>query len=169
MNDRDRADHERARPRRKVWLWVTLTVVLVGVLAGAATAGFGRHAWHPGHRGDPEAMRERVSFALEFGLRRLDATDEQQAAIQAIADRTFESMLARHADNERVHEQVRMLIESQPIDRAALEALRQNQIAELDAMSQELVGAAADALEVLTVEQRQQLVAHLDEHRARRR
>lgn len=172
MNDPIPTDDQQRRPRRVYWILLAITVSLVAALAGAATAGFGRHGghgWHRGGHGDPEAMREHMGFALDFGLRKLNATEEQQAAIQAIADRTFESMLARHADRERVHIVLRSLIESDEIDRAALEELRTSQLAEFDEASQELVVAAADALEVLTLEQRQQLVAHFDEHRSRRR
>ena len=50
------------------------------------------------------------------------------------------------------------------VDREALEALRQNKLATADRASQRLLTALADAADVLTPVQRQELAAELESH-----
>jgi Spy/CpxP family protein refolding chaperone len=157
-----------AKSRRAI-LWPLAYVLLVVVTAAVATAwggggGHGRHGFGGGPHGpkDPEQMREHMAFAIEFGLRKLDATEEQQTRIQAIASETLDEMIALHEQHAASKRTLRELLSAQELDREAIEAWRSGQLAAVDAASQQLATAAVDALEVLSPEQRGELAEHLD-------
>ena len=57
------------------------------------------------------------------------------------------------------------LLEDEEIDRAKLEELRQQQIAMAESASRLLADAIADIAEVLTIEQRAELLEHARRHR----
>ena len=157
------------RPYRRIL--IALTLGIAAIMATAAMADWRGHgARHGGfgHDADPEAMREHVSFALEWGLRKLEATPEQQTKIQAIADDTLTKMLALRDERHADHAALRELVLADELDREAIDALRAEHIALADRASRELVAAATDAFEVLTPEQRRQLVDHLEQRRHRR-
>ena len=60
------------------------------------------------------------------------------------------------------------LLAEPTVDRAAIEALRAEQVARADAASKRLARALGDAAEVLTPEQRKQLAERIEEMRERR-
>ena len=149
---------------RKFWVGLVLTVLVGSVLAGGAivstqAAGWphaGRHRGHFGH--DPELTRERAEFAASWVLSRIDASDEQQEQVKAILGRSVDE-LASLAEQHRQNREAWVAELAKPtIDRAALQQLRQNGIETVDAATVRLVEALADAAEVLTLEQRAQLI-----------
>lgn len=165
MDERPR----RFRMTRRRWLGATAFAALGLGAAGVASAGpgwlgHGRHGF--GHfRGSPHGFDEEdVRFAVAFALREVDASDEQVARVSAIAT-------AAHADLRALAEahQARRASFAQALvaaDRAALEALRAEELAGADGASQRIVAALADAADVLTPEQRQRLAeAHAHRHR----
>jgi len=119
--------------------------------------GFGRHFRH-----DPEIARERAEFAASWVLSRVGATDEQQQQIKAIIGSSVDD-LALLAEQHRQSRDTWIAELSKPtIDRAALEQLRQNGMETADAATERLVEALADAAQVLTSEQRTQLIEMAD-------
>lgn len=161
------------RPRRGLALGVILAgllgLLLVGATALSASLASAAPGWwgHEGHRRwghfrggphDPERARERAELAVGWVLRYVDASDEQERQVQAIVGDTAEQLLGlagqHHAHREAF---VSALLESD-VDRAELEAIRRAELELAEVASAQLIDALADVAEVLTPEQRQQLV-----------
>ena len=71
------------------------------------------------------------------------------------------------ADHEARHEQARDLLLGETVDRDAIEAMRVEAVDRFDEVSQLFVAVIADVAEVLTVEQRQELISLVESHRMR--
>jgi Spy/CpxP family protein refolding chaperone len=140
---------------------------LVVFLVGAGLVTSCRPHGH-GHR-DPEAMREHAEFAADWALGRVDATEEQKAEVQAILDRTLADVSALRGDHGALHEAAVAELTAPTIDRDALEALRAEQVAELEEASRTIVEGVADIATVLTVEQRLELAELAERFHGRRR
>jgi protein CpxP len=158
----------KQKDRRIYWSLVALSVFAAMVVASAAVAygGFGMRGFHGrwGQHGDSERMQERMAFAIEFGLRRIDATPEQEVRIQDIASETLQAMVAGHEGRGLQREALRDLVNADEIDREAFEAMRVKHIEMADAASQTILAALTEALEVLTPEQRASLTEQLASH-----
>ena len=149
---------------RKFWVGMLLIGFVGSVLAGGAivstqAAGWshgGRHRGHLGH--DPELARKRAEFAATWVLSRIDATDEQQEQVKAILGRSVDELTTLAAQHRQNREAWVAELARPTIDRTALEQLRQNGIGTVDAATTRLVQALADAAEVLTPEQRAELI-----------
>jgi Spy/CpxP family protein refolding chaperone len=163
-------DHAVRRKRRHgFWTGVFLggvlgAVVLGGLAFGGAKAiaasvrpwsgpagGFARHGL------TPELRRERAEFVAEWVLRRVDATEDQQAQVKAIVGEALDGLfplVERHRENRQA---LAAELVKPTIDRAALEALRKAELELAEEASSRLVAALAQAAEALTPEQRQQL------------
>lgn len=146
---------------------------LLAVTAGtAAIAGAGLAAGHPAphemlgmsrHGGmaamDPAAMDAHVDKMLAEMVP--DATAEQKARLKTIAKAVHSDLGGVHAQFGQAHQQAHALLLQPTIDRAGLEALRVEQVRQVDVASQRVVAAIADAAEVLTPEQRVRIAAKL--------
>ena len=171
---------------RKVIALVTGTAIALGgafgvqALANSKTyehirvaAGFSS-GWHGGdHKrfadwsdADIEARIERMvkHVAIE-----IDATQEQQEKITALATAVAKDLRPVHdrlrASGKELHE----LLLADTIDRAALERLRAGRLADAERISKNLVGALADVAEVLSPEQRKVLDERIDQFRSMHR
>jgi Spy/CpxP family protein refolding chaperone len=136
-------------------------------------AGFSS-GWHGGdHRrfadwsdADIEARIERMvkHVAIE-----IDATQEQQEKITALATAVAKDLRPVHdrlrASGKELHE----LLLADTIDRAALERLRAERLADAERISKNLVSALADVAEVLSPEQRKVLDERIDQFRSMHR
>ncbi len=160
-----------AKPNRRYIIWPLAYIFLAVVFAVAASAWngpggmrghgmFGRHHSPP----DAEAMRDRVAFGIEWGLRKLDATPEQQEQIQAIAADAVDRMVVLHERHGASKAALRDLITAEQVDRLALETWRVEQLASLDEGTKQLAESVANALDVLTPEQRAELAEHMARH-----
>jgi len=88
----------------------------------------------------------------------VDASDQQEDQIRAIARNytpRLESLKAEHLNNR---DAIARLLSQQQVDRQPMGQIRQNELATLDAASSELLQMIADISDVLSYEQRQQLV-----------
>jgi periplasmic protein CpxP/Spy len=159
--------------------------VLFGLLGGGALVALlaarpiaaaieGRGGWHGMHRSwgghhrgfhsmSPGAAKEHLEVATKWALRDIDASEEQQERVSAIAagavDDLFRLRERHQANRDAFHAQ----LGGATIDRAALEQVRQSEIALADEASKRLVQALADVSEVLTPEQRQALMERFHE------
>jgi protein CpxP len=90
-----------------------------------------------------------------------DATPAQQARLKSIARSVHGDLNAVHAQLPQAHQRAHDLLLRSSVDRAGLEALRTEQMRQLDNASKRLAQALGDAAEVLTPDQRVRLAAHL--------
>ncbi len=163
-----------SRRRRSFWLVMGAFVAVVGVLVGSgiaasrAEAGWGRRGW--GHHGDrdfdPEQAKEHVSHAVGFALSRIDASDEQEAQILAIVNDSIDEMVEGSAEHRARRDALKELFSQPDIDRDALEGLRKAELQLADGLSQRIASVIADIAEVLTPEQRVELL-EMSHHRSR--
>jgi len=125
-----------------------------GLCGGRGFRGF--------HAMNPEAAKDHLQVAAKWALRDVDASEEQQQKVTAIADGAVDDLMRlrdQHAANrEALHAQ----LGGAAVDRAALEEIRKSEMALADEASKRFVRAVADAAEVLTPEQRQALMQRFD-------
>ena len=133
---------------------------IAAAIQGAGGMGGFHHGW--GHRGlhamSPEAAKEHLQVATKWALRDIDASEEQQDRVNAIAagavDDLFRLRQKHQANRDAFHAQ----LAGASVDRAALEEVRKSEMALADEASKRLVRALADVADVLTPEQRQALM-----------
>ena len=163
---RDRKDQAGFGRRRGLWLASAAVVSVVGLMIGnalsasRAEAGWGRGRW--GHHGngefDPERMKEHAEYAVAFVLGRVDASEDQEARIVAIVNESIDGMAKGASEHHARRDALKELFAQPEIDREALETMRKAEMELADALSAQLLSAMADVAEVLTLEQRAELV-----------
>jgi Spy/CpxP family protein refolding chaperone len=102
--------------------------------------------------------QERADFAIDFVLSRVDASDDQKAQIKAIVGSAIVELFPLVDQHKTNREAFVVELSNPTIDRDALEQLRQNGLGMADQASTRLVSTIADAAEVLTPEQRNELI-----------
>jgi protein CpxP len=154
----------RSRGRGRAAI-VILIVALAGGLFGAFVTksfsqGFGP-PWHGGgmmggamgHGFSPDRADRMVRhLAVE-----LDASADQQAKLQAIVKAAAGDIVPMHEKVLAARQQARALLIAPAVDRGAIEKLRAEQIATMDAFSKRVAQALGDAADVLSPEQRKKL------------
>jgi periplasmic protein CpxP/Spy len=147
----------------------TLGAGLIGFAIGAtmpvAEAALGAFAHRGfGHDGPPtpEKVKEHAEFFVGFALHRLDATDEQEQKVQGIIDGAIDEVFPVVSEHRANRDELRAILAAPTIDRAALEKLRGEELALADALSKTIADAVADSAEVLTLEQRTELLERLE-------
>jgi Spy/CpxP family protein refolding chaperone len=149
-----------------------------GLLAGTALGGLlatGISAWsHDGpgfgrcggrHACSPEAQRERLEFATDWVLKKADATEQQKQQVKGIVQAAAQE-LAPIREQHHQHRDAFLAALTRPtVDRQALEQLRQAELQLAEAASTRIVQALADVADVLTPEQRTQLVKLAEQFR----
>jgi Spy/CpxP family protein refolding chaperone len=163
---------------RLFWLGLSALGVLgaIGVAAALVGSSPARAApWQivSEHRRKHADHHERFASHAEWmtrrWLHRLDASEEQQDAIRRIVDREVEALLALRGDGDDHRADWLTLLRADTIDRDAIEALRREHLDQADRVSAQLAQALVEVAEVLTVEQRQELLDMAKEHRSLRR
>ena len=130
---------------------------LAGVGSGwTLSALWGRH--HRQHSMDPERAREHAEFAVSWLLYRVDGTDEQESRINQIVATLIDDVLSGAEQHRGNHQALIDEFSGAEIDRDALERIRGSELELIDALSVRVVGALADVAEVLTSEQRLELI-----------
>jgi Spy/CpxP family protein refolding chaperone len=166
-------------PRRP---WRRLAIgALIGSLAagvglsafahgGGFGGGFGHGGWHmgPGGQTDPEAMKRRIDASVRWMLADVNATDAQRERIAGIVEATTKEMAPLREKHRAARREVMELLAKPTVDRAAIEAIRAQEIQSADAMSRRFVQSLADVAEVLTPEQRTQLAEKMKQRRGHR-
>ena len=140
---------------------------LVGVVLGALIAGSaavyahgGMRAWsgmHHGGMNHAEHIKERAADKVQWVLGRVDATDEQEAAVIELVGKAIDDMAPLVEQHRQNRSSIVELLASDTIDTEALERLRKAELALLDTGSQVLSRTVADAADVLSAEQRKEL------------
>mgnify|MGYP001184544304 CR=1 FL=1 len=116
-----------------------------------------------GHHGGPKMggmpmMHGRMLDAV-------NATAEQRSQIRSIMDNAQADMLKQREAGRSLHEQMRQAFTQPTVDARAVEALRQQMLAQHDSNSKRMMQAMLDVSRVLTPEQRAKL-AELQAQRA---
>ncbi len=168
---------EETAPKGKRFGYVALIVALVLGIAGGgiAAAGIARHhmgmlgmghGWGGHHRMhgnfDMDRAEQHVQRLVGFAARRLEATEDQQKRLTAIAQAATKELLPLRTRFMEGRKKAHEILKQPAIDRAALEALRTEQLALADEASRKMVQFIADAAEVLTPEQRAKLADRWD-------
>jgi Spy/CpxP family protein refolding chaperone len=166
-------------PQRRARRYLAIAaIVIAAALTGAVATqalseGFGYAHWRGhgmmhgpmGWGFDPARAEERADRAVRHLAIEIDATTEQQEKLRAIVRSAVGELLPLRETSHAARQRARQLLTQPTVDRAAIEALRAEQIAKIDAASKRLVQAIGDAAEVLTPEQRRKIADHIQEHR----
>jgi Spy/CpxP family protein refolding chaperone len=128
-------------------------------LAGHGFGGHGRRGFGAQVLRDPAAAKQHAGMAVEWVLRGVNATDEQKQQAKRITDRLIDELGPSLEKHHAFREAMARELAKPEIDRDALERLRREEIALADDASKAAVAAIADLGEVLTPEQRADLVA----------
>lgn len=131
------------------------------VSALAQPMGEGMHAGHgPGMagRGGMMQLPERM-------LDQVNATPEQRTQIKQILQAAAADMKSQHDSRQALHEQTMKLFTQPNVDANAVEALRQQMLAQHDRSSKRMMQAMLDASGVLTPEQRSKLADGMKQRR----
>lgn len=146
---------------------VILIVALAGGLVGAfATTSFSQGfgpPWHMTVRGPfggpltTEQMVDRADRMVRHVAIELDANADQQAKLETIVKSAVTDLAPMRDKIRTTRQKVRELLTAPTVDRTAIEKLRAEQVATVDALSKRIAQAVGDAAEVLTSDQRRKL------------
>lgn len=147
-----------------------------GALAAAATAfafspramafhrGLGASFGPVGHHhfgrfsGGVEGLRDKANFATDWVLRTVDGSDEQKDAARRIGDRLATELQPLAQRRRELHAALLQEFAKPEIDKAAVERLRQDGVTLADDASRIALAAVTDFADVLTPEQRGELL-----------
>ncbi|MDE0044355.1 MAG: periplasmic heavy metal sensor [bacterium] len=141
------------KPRRRRW-WIAGAIALVVVVAAGAVA-FSFH----GH-GIERFAEKRIDRMLD----KVDASDGQRAEVTGIVREAVADMKELRGLFQESRQTLLDTLGAETVDRQALEELRLANLQTVDQASRRLVTALADVADVLTPEQRRELVRHMQRH-----
>ena len=137
-------------------------VLLAGVALGAG--GLAAAAAGKGFGFMPHGPRlERIQGFVRMALDSVGATSDQEAKVHDIVAKSFDELAPKPGDHDAFRKQVLDLLKAPTIDRAAIEKLRADHIAALDAKSKKLVDAVEQVADILSAEQRVKLADKAEE------
>ena len=119
-------------------------------------------------KGDKAALDEHLDRMLKHLYVEVDATDAQKQQLGPIVKTVARDLLPMRDRMRDARQQAVALLSQPSIDRAALEALRANQLHLAEQASRHFTQALADVADVLTPEQRKQLAERMGRWRGRR-
>ena len=152
-----------------------LIVALAGGLVGAfATQSLGQGFGPPWHMtvmgpgggfhgpfGGPPLTADQITERADHLVRHLaielDATSDQTTKLEAIVKGAVTDLVPMRDKIMAARQQARSLLTGPTVDRAAIEKLRTEQIANIDAVSKRITQAFADMADVLTPDQRRKI------------
>jgi Spy/CpxP family protein refolding chaperone len=148
---------------------VGLSLAAMAGAASLAVAAGGDHG-RGGDRGGPGMMHEApmAGRGLDRMLDAVKATDAQRTQIKKIMDAAHQDMRAQHEAGRANRDKMLSLFAAPTVDAAAVEALRQQTVAQHDQGSKRMTQALLEASKVLTPAQRAQ-AAEAMKQRAERR
>ena len=176
-------------PQKKSWgKRIAISGIAIAALAGVGVAGalsqdFGGERMHRFAMGwgDGPGMHLQMSPAgfghgIGFGghrfermLEEIDATPEQEEKLEAIMDKLHDDVRPIIRGFRDTRDDVAKLLGAATIDRAAAEKLRAERVAAVEEASRKVTAALLDAAEVLTAEQRAELLEHFEDRGWHRR
>lgn len=148
-------------------LALVLTLAAAGATGLAVAAPPGGPGAQAGH-GAPGQMMPFGGPGMGRLLDEVQATPEQRAQIQQIAEAARQDLRTQHEAGQALRAQSMALFTRPTVDAAAVEKLRQKMLAQHDAASQRTMQAMLAVSQVLTADQRQQIAARMAERQAER-
>jgi len=110
---------------------------------------------------DPAKLDEHLDRMLKHLYVEVDATDAQRLQLAPIVKSAARDLLPVRTKIHEARRQAVQLLSQDTVDRAALEALRTEQLQLIEQASRRLTQALADVADVLTPEQRQSLAERI--------
>jgi periplasmic protein CpxP/Spy len=170
-------DLQPPRRRSRRYLTIAAIVVAAGLSGAVATqafseSGFGPGRWHghgfgPGMMGggpiDPARAEERADRMVRHLAVEIDASAEQQEKLRTIVKSAVKDLVPMREKAQAARQKARQLLTQPTIDRAAIEAFRAEQVAQVDAVSKRLTQVLTEAAEVLTPKQRAQIGERMEQ------
>ena len=114
---------------------------------------FGNHRVH-----DPELMGERIGFATDWLMSRVNASEEQRQQVKTMVQETLNDLLPVREQHLAQRQALFEALKQPTVDRQRLEELRQAKLQLAETASSRLADAIAALADVLTPEQRAELL-----------
>jgi len=152
-------------PKRQGW---SRRALFGGAIAGLVVGAGLLAVTGNGFARGGDRMHGFIEYRIEKALEDVDATDEQTAKVKAIFTQVRTELSPMAGGFRDTRDAFTALLESPTIDRAEIEKLRAERLGALDEASRRVASAIADVAEILTPEQRKQLVEEMRERRGHR-
>jgi periplasmic protein CpxP/Spy len=133
--------------------------IVIGAAGFATAQGMGPGGWHHGWHGPKIGM---IQFFAHAALENVGATSDQETKVHDIIAAAYQKVEPPEGQREEMRKQVLDLLKAPTIDRAAIEKMRAEKVADMDAKSKVIVNAALDAAAQLTPDQRVRLVHNVE-------
>jgi periplasmic protein CpxP/Spy len=154
------------KSRRRFFRRAAIATVIAGIAGGVGAAahaqgGRWQRARFMGTPLDLTALDEHLDRMLKHLYIEIDATDAQQVQLAPIMKSAARDLLPVRAKIHEARRQAVELLSQASVDRAALEALRADQLRLVEQASKRFTEALADVADVLTPEQRKEIAKHV--------
>ena len=150
--------------RRTVLGFAAGIAVTLGVALSAGAVAMG--AWHHSSVMDGTHSVAEVNAHVDHVLKHfyveVDATEAQKAQIGPLVKQAVDDLLPLRTQVRATRAQAELALSQTSVDRASLEAVRQQHLQLAEQASKRLSQLIGDVGDVLTPAQRQSLIAHLD-------
>jgi Spy/CpxP family protein refolding chaperone len=133
-----------------------------GLSAGAIAMGGWHHASVMDGTHSVAEVNAHVDHMLRHFYVEVDATEAQKAQIGPLVKQAVDDLLPLHTQIRATRAQAELALTQTTVDRASLEAVRQQHLQLAEQASKRLSQLVGDVGDVLTPAQRQALIAHLD-------
>ena len=158
------ANPSRRRGLGRKLFWASLIVVGVLAISRPLTAlhrPFGlRGHWgiSQSSHSSPQELEAQWNRGVDWLLKRVDATAEQRDQVQTIQNNLIPDLHAFQTEHEVLHTRMRQAFGADALDRAELEQIRTDSLDLADRASRRAMDSFAQMHEVLTPEQRGELL-----------
>src|SRR5499426_1006008 len=164
----------QGKPRRRFIRRVAIATAIAGLAAGIGIKALA-HGYGGWHRGgfmgatiDPAMMDEHLDRMLKHLYVEIDATEAQKQQLAPIVKAAAHDLLPMRTQFQDARRQAIDLLSGERVDRAALEALRADQVRLAEQASLRFTQALADMADALTPAQRKQLAERIGRWHGRR-
>ena len=159
-----------APARRRLFGRHTLLAFAAGIAvtlgAGLSAGAIAMGAWHHGSVMDGTHSVAEVNAHVDHMLKHfyveVDATETQKAQIGPLVKQAVDDLLPLQTQIRATRAQAELALTQNTVDRASLEAVRQQHLQLAEQASKRLSQLIGDVGDMLTPAQRQSLIGHLD-------